>query len=406
MPDPLADNEVPDESPASVITLVHGTFARNAAWARTDSAFARALSGRLNGKAHFCTFHWSGLNSHSARLRAGAALRAQLEEQIVRFPKARHFIVAHSHGGNVAAYATRDWPRHARAPLAVFCLATPFIHVSMRGAGFFAAIAISAFFGLSLAAGGLVARLTDGAGDALWPVALIGPTALLLLLAVGWAVVAGRRRALRREKALSFDFRRHPSHIRAFRLQRDEARLWLSFILFVTSLPEKAWLGIEWLLSHGLEVLLVTGAASVLFLWIATALEASQMPFASGFGNSGSTLLLASVGLVVAGLPVYLGISAFVWLWRGQIYGFGETLIDSLFLRTSLHDENAHAIAIEAGDDWRRGLRHSQIYANERVIERIASEINGWQQLFARSPRAEAERLEALEHYHQRSRVL
>lgn len=49
-------------------------------------------------------------------------------------PRAPHFVIAHSHGGNVALYALRDEGLKDRTT-GVACLATPFIHVGERDLG-------------------------------------------------------------------------------------------------------------------------------------------------------------------------------------------------------------------------------------------------------------------------------
>ncbi len=116
-----------------VITLVHGTFDRNAQWTQPESQLRSELSKCLPGDTEFKYFDWSGDNSHRARLMAASRLRRQVEDTIVEFPDADHFIIAHSHGGNVAFYAFRDDPPSVRSRLSgIICMATPFIHCDKR----------------------------------------------------------------------------------------------------------------------------------------------------------------------------------------------------------------------------------------------------------------------------------
>jgi hypothetical protein len=103
-----------------VVIVIHGTFADNESdvgeqWWQRGSAFERWLSNAL-GEA-FATpceieaFHWSGLNTETARRMAAKALSRRLEalEQLSR----PYMIVGHSHGGSVAWRALVEASRYA-----------------------------------------------------------------------------------------------------------------------------------------------------------------------------------------------------------------------------------------------------------------------------------------------------
>lgn len=93
-------------NPHCVVTLVHGTFATDAEWTQPQSALSRHLTKALGCAVTFPRpFLWSGSNSHRARLVAGENLAEYLRDSIKQYPDSLHFIVAHSHGGNVALYA-------------------------------------------------------------------------------------------------------------------------------------------------------------------------------------------------------------------------------------------------------------------------------------------------------------
>src|SRR5262249_27654013 len=79
----------------------------------------------------FREFAWSGSNSHRGRIIAGDALRDFLTTGISQFPAARHFIIAHSHGGNVAIRALQT-PTLSDRISGLACLGTPFLHVLPR----------------------------------------------------------------------------------------------------------------------------------------------------------------------------------------------------------------------------------------------------------------------------------
>ena len=108
--------------PELTVTLIHGTGARGAPWTQRGSPLWRDLQTRF-GAAVIDRFDWSGDNNSFARLGAGAELAKHLENLKQRHASARHYLVAHSHGGNVALYAA------ARTKVdGIVCLATPFIH--------------------------------------------------------------------------------------------------------------------------------------------------------------------------------------------------------------------------------------------------------------------------------------
>jgi len=115
--------------PDRVVTLVHGTFARHAPWMREGLLWDRLKA--LPGTTLFSRFCWTGSNSHTARLRAGEDLASHLRGLTDKFPNARHFIVGHSHGGNVMLYAMKDEALADRVT-GLVTLATPFITVRRR----------------------------------------------------------------------------------------------------------------------------------------------------------------------------------------------------------------------------------------------------------------------------------
>ena len=116
-----------------VVTLIHGTGARNAPWTSEGSNLRTRLEERLRPEpVIFNCFCWSGRNSVRARETAAADLRASLCKLIEEYPDARHSIIAHSHGGNIALRALDGkFELRKRVPLVV-TLATPFIVASVR----------------------------------------------------------------------------------------------------------------------------------------------------------------------------------------------------------------------------------------------------------------------------------
>ncbi|ROP44139.1 triacylglycerol lipase [Streptomyces sp. PanSC9] len=130
-----------------VVTLVHGTFARKAAWTQMDSALSRALSA---AGLQVSRFTWSGRNSFHARAHAARELADHLGRTAREHPGARQWVVAHSHGGNVALHAVERLRQQGQvSPVPVVTLATPFIHARTRASsGLFVGSAV--LFGVLL----------------------------------------------------------------------------------------------------------------------------------------------------------------------------------------------------------------------------------------------------------------
>jgi hypothetical protein len=126
--------------PDLVITLVHGAWARNASWTRADSPLCSAVQAAFP-RALLVPCRWSGGNTLRARCRATTALVAHLRGLLVSYPGAHHFVIAHSHGGNIAMYALRDAELQRRLE-GLVCLSTPFLHVRPRSVSRIAAFAL------------------------------------------------------------------------------------------------------------------------------------------------------------------------------------------------------------------------------------------------------------------------
>jgi hypothetical protein len=74
-------------------------------------------------------FEWSGRNTNDARVTAGRELARCLHDRAQQYPSAKHAIIAHSHGGNIALYAASA---SGIPDLKVATLGTPFIQASPR----------------------------------------------------------------------------------------------------------------------------------------------------------------------------------------------------------------------------------------------------------------------------------
>jgi hypothetical protein len=119
------------------ITLVHGTFARNAAWTRPGSALREHLETHLPGPVVYHRFRWSGWPSHLARDHAARRLRGRLLKCVQNNATAHHCVIAHSHGGNIVCYALRDAAELVEQLDCIITLSTPFLLVRRRNLSLF-----------------------------------------------------------------------------------------------------------------------------------------------------------------------------------------------------------------------------------------------------------------------------
>ena len=164
-----------------IVTLVHGTFAKDAAWTQEGSLLRVALEKRLGAPVTFRTVGWSGRNTMRARMQGAQELVKELHHQM-KDPDALLFVIAHSHGGNVALHAMRD-PQIRLRVAGVVTISTPFVVVSRR---------TSVYWDAGLIFGGLVpyaAAATLALYLILRAYSAVAPSLALLAAAFGFAAV-------------------------------------------------------------------------------------------------------------------------------------------------------------------------------------------------------------------------
>ena len=116
-----------------IATMVHGTWARDAAWTRVTSNLSLFLTSRFP-TLQIIPCEWSGGNSHAARMDGAMRLRTHILKCKQESPTESQIIFAHSHGGNVAMYALRD-SEVAASVQGVICLSTPYLFCRGRDLG-------------------------------------------------------------------------------------------------------------------------------------------------------------------------------------------------------------------------------------------------------------------------------
>jgi RHS repeat-associated protein len=111
----VVNNPANGTDPRGLLTLlVHGTYATDAEWVKSNSDYARALEQagindiQKNAKGNDIeVFQWSGNNTKAARTAAAKELAEFINKLRRENPDEKINVVAHSHGGNVATGATQ-----------------------------------------------------------------------------------------------------------------------------------------------------------------------------------------------------------------------------------------------------------------------------------------------------------
>ena len=322
------------------VTLVHGTWARNASWTRPDSAISRALTERFGNEVCVQAFRWSGRNTHTARVRAAEGLRAYLESRIKQCASARHFLICHSHGGNVALYALRD-PALMGKVSGVACLATPFIVARERRLGQSQAWHIG---------GGMVALMflllcamghSNAFSGILGPYAGVARFLVPVMFLIGFMLLVRVWKNFSDRLLAELTLPSVPSNkLLIVRAPGDEASSALSFFQFVSQLSvrvyttlvdahmrvegaARGWAGRKWRLA-GIAVLSFLGCVALILLVASQGLMWTEEPRTlREFAVMGAVLvpLLVSVGAAllffgtpdIIALPIKVAVSFVLW---------------------------------------------------------------------------------------------
>lgn len=109
------------------VVLIHGTFARDSKWFREGSLLRERISTALGGQVVFHKFPWTGLNWHTARLKAASDLLDYITESFDDATIKNVFLISHSHGGNIVVYANNLSAELLNHIAGAAFLGTPFI---------------------------------------------------------------------------------------------------------------------------------------------------------------------------------------------------------------------------------------------------------------------------------------
>lgn len=388
-----------------VVTLVHGTFAKGAAWTKPDSILRGEIAtalGEHEQNVAFDVFEWSGRNSYKARVKAGYELADHIRRLRGRIPHCRHFIVAHSHGGNVALLAHKHLPVELHA-LGVATLGTPFLFARLRGdlalhsmrslereAVQENQIAAAMFaFVMTIASIAIFGNYYEDtlANAWYWACAVglgIGYVSRPLFqkfitphLVRGLFRISGKRAAKKLADAIAFE-RMPQTHILSFSYPRDEAGLLLDSLELTTKAP-------TWVMDKVMGFGLIAAGLIVIAGPIVGFSTAALETFVGGFDGErvGELIAMVATALIMGTAGVFLLFGAIRYvlsLLRGHPAGFG-------WERPSIHNwadigatpapevpeaKSLFTETVPYHTTAKGGLRHSGLYEDTRILNAIA----------------------------------
>ena len=385
----LAETQDRRETIRFKVTLVHGTFGRAARWTQPCSTFRLGIDKQ---DILFDVFDWSGGPWPLARKRAAQRLRQQLLQASKEPPFVPHFIIAHSHGGNIA-FSALDDPAVAEYVRGVGCLATPFLRVRRRPHGDL--LAAFAFFALLIGPTWLTLYLFSKGIDLSLPVHLAIVVLPLLLWLGIWKQsghVLARFQSHMQVKAVA------RTGVLIVRAVGDEASALLAAIHFAGWFSTWLWqfvLTVPYIVLKTLSrlprgfwvslvvVYLVTGAVLSWLLDTATILSGKipdhLMTPITVFMVVPAIALVAGLGILALGVPVLALtiVLAMLLLPISPVLAPFALFLDFSVESTPIGNWTLHLLRCEPKESGGlEGLRHSAIYDDPEVHELVRSWID------------------------------
>jgi hypothetical protein len=406
---------------ATIVWLVHGTFAPFAPFMEPNSCLRRELAVKL-GPVTFHEHRWGRFNnSFFWRRLAGRRLAAKMADARAKNPTAPHVVIAHSHGGTVALAATADWP--AGIPLRVVTMATPFIqqvdrHVSLLLAGLVLATSLAVWtpawvysddappgFGvlrwwwlertMDMNMPTVFDQISRGVPDNAirfeYPIipTIVGALVLAVVLCMVWYVWRAIPELNRISAPKQIEAAATPSRrLLVMSVKSDEARLWLNILVWVCRAP------VALLTAIGSLGFVVVFAATIfkivgmLHQWFSPEIIEmyggwSRVPadVIQGLGmiflNFADALCLLSLVFsfhVLVTESMARGLSV---VMLGTQLGFGGLLLHArkhVWAVSKPNDSRIEFVEFDYGPiRARQALNHSQLYGDSNAIARIAA---------------------------------
>lgn len=402
-----------------VFTLIHGTFARSASWTYPGSFFCSQINKKISGPdttVHFFRHGWCGGNTQIARRESAENLAKHIKNVNKLYPDARHILVGHSHGGNVALYACAD-SEVERCISGIICLATPFYGFLRRNTR---QIAIPLFLFILLAIIFLSIQLIDTYffGWTIDQLLNLGPSwevlVVLWALAVGIVIVLLRALSLfvirlicrflifvdnilaYRDAIISSNSAPRLPNMRILCLWTpgDEVTSLFRTMLYLTNAPLFVW---NWLFILSVFTIIfvaqlfepalhVTLTSGVDFLQkfgitippaVAKAHDYLFIVYLRVFDAIIATSVIVGIMLTIASIVALIsGTIAQRYLIGARTYGIGGSiLVNIAHSLTPLTSASVEFYDIECSKGI---LAHSKIYDDEQATDRIASWLGVW----------------------------
>ncbi len=379
-----------------IVTLIHGTWAREAAWTKENSPLREELD-KLPGVRLVNRFCWEGYNSHRARLRGADRLKVYLLECATTYPDEEHFIIAHSHAGNLVLYALRD-ERAAQQVRGMVCLSTPFIICKKRdyGRSELWPIVLLALIGFCIAIYRVVGAAVPGLS---WMFKL-----MILPLVSAVLLFVARRFSLPRAAEILESFRLPKlaaDRLLLIRAPGDEASVALATSYFVSFLLTKvsyfisvfARLGMSVVDNHAKRSTLSRLKLSIGFLaigcvfvmlslhhhgwdlhgWIISAglaLIAFGLGFVTPKGQDTPTLIMVSLWLLTGVLMI---VPVLLTMIPASAFGFDTVMGAPFFDLSAESSPPGETTVISLEGSYGKGLSHSAPYSNRVALSAIVS---------------------------------
>ncbi len=119
----------------TIFILVHGTWAKHAAWTLPDLQLRKHIEARLNEAGQSALFEpvpWGGHNFGRSRLAAADAIAKHVRALHSANEDEQIFLIGHSHGGSAIAYFIKHYPALAKCTTGTAFLSTPFVATRPR----------------------------------------------------------------------------------------------------------------------------------------------------------------------------------------------------------------------------------------------------------------------------------
>lgn len=358
-------------------TCIHGTFNANANWITQDEqqypdGFRARLARLFDDDVEFDAPPPWGANSwrrkwtdltNAARLRGAENLQAHILEQAAESEDDQHFLLAHSHGGNVALYALQN-PEIQKRIDGVICMATPFLFPRRRplSVGILLlslAIVVAGFYQFAPR----LAQMSDGwlgwaTSSALFIVAIVVPAFLI------WIVISQRYKRTHNAK---LDFEQHIDRlsyadpnkpILLIRASGDEASGLLRSMQFFNWIAGKA------MRLSGQQIVVLLGIA--LTLLVSSQYSEFAVIPTSLIGAFGAALVFTALVIVVMLMVLTIsriGVGLDAWKWVGEI----ETMVEDG--PPGIKSE----LVVLKPKQPKKGLSHTKIYTEQETTEAISA---------------------------------